>query len=173
MSDVGDTTFYLGGARSGKSRLAQAAAETVGGDLVYLATAQAFDAEMAERIARHQRDRDARWRTSVCPIDLPAAIRADGAAGSVLLIDCLTLWLTNLMLGGHDSDAATADLLAAIAASPATLFLVSNEVGQGIVPDNALARRFRDAAGRLHQAVAGAADTVLFVTAGLAQRLKP
>ena len=165
-------TLYLGGARSGKSRLAQAAAEAIGGSPVYLATAQGWDDEMRDRIARHRDDRDARWRTRECPIDLAAAIEAEGGAGAVLLVDCLTLWLTNVMLAERDIAAATADLLAAIARSDATILIVSNEVGQGIVPDNALARRFRDAAGRLNQTIAAAADDVRFVVAGLEMRMK-
>ena len=168
------TTLFIGGARSGKSRLAQAAAEALPGDLVYVATATAGDEEMADRIARHRQDRGPRWRTMDAPTALGAAVRAAiaDAAPSVILVDCLTLWLSNLMLGDHDIDAATTDLIAAIHASPHPVFLVSNEVGLGIVPDNALARRFRDAAGRLNQQVAAAADRVDFVASGLSMRLK-
>ena len=164
------TRLFLGGARSGKSRLAQAAAEACAGPLVYIATATAGDDEMADRIACHRADRGARWRTVEAPIALGAAIAAAGSAA--VLVDCLTLWLSNLMLGDHDIDAATKDLLAAIGAARSPLFLVANEVGLGIVPDNALARAFRDAAGRLNQQVAAAVDRVDFVAAGLALRLK-
>ncbi|WP_033921579.1 bifunctional adenosylcobinamide kinase/adenosylcobinamide-phosphate guanylyltransferase [Sphingomonas sp. 37zxx] len=164
--------FFVGGARSGKSRLAQAAAEALPGSLVYLATAQAFDAEMTDRIARHIADRGARWRTVECPLDLPAAIVREGDAGSVLLIDCLTLWLTNVMLGDHPIEPAVDALVAALAAVSCPVMLVSNEVGMGIVPENTLARRFRDEAGRLNQRVATAAGSVSLVAAGLALQMK-
>lgn len=142
------------------------------GELVYIATGQALDDEMADRIGRHRADRGPRWRTVECPIDLAAAVVAEGAAGRVLLVDCLTLWLSNLMFAEQDSEAASASLVAALAASPSTIMLVSNEVGCGIVPENALARRFRDEAGRLNQAIAAAADTVFLVAAGLTLKMK-
>ena len=164
------TTLFLGGARSGKSRLAQAAAEALPGALVYVATATAGDDEMADRIARHRDDRGDRWRTVEAPLMLAAAMTAAGPA--IVLVDCLTLWLSNLMLGDHDIDAATADLIAAIRQTSGPLFLVGNEVGLGIVPDTPLGRRFRDAAGRLNQQVAATVDRVEFVAAGLSMRLK-
>ena len=168
-------TLVLGGARSGKSAFAQAAAEAQaargGGRLVMIATAQAFDAEMAERIARHRLDRGPAWTTIEAPVDLSAALA--GLDGSdVVVVDCLTLWLSNLMLDERDMAAAAADLVATASRFDGTLWLVSNEVGFGIVPDNALARRFRDEAGRLHQALAQAADAVTLVVAGLTLRLK-
>ena len=166
---MAEMTLFLGGARSGKSRLAQAAAEALPGPLVYLATAEAGDDEMADRIARHRADRAERWRTVECPIDLPRAI---GASDGVVLVDCLTLWLSNLMLGGHDVEAAGVALVTAVAAVRAPLFLVSNEVGLGLVPETPLGRSFRDAAGRLNQAVAAAATRVVFVAAGLPLTLK-
>lgn len=167
--------LVLGGARSGKSAFAQASAEAeaarTGGRLVMIATAQAFDAEMAERIARHRLERGEAWTTIEAPTDLPAALAGlDG--GDVVAVDCLTLWLSNLMLADRDIPAAVADLLAAIGRFEGTLWLVSNEVGFGIVPDNALARRFRDEAGRLHQTLAQAADAVTLVVAGLTLQLK-
>lgn len=162
----------LGGARSGKSRFAQALAEGTAGDLIYVATAQAFDTEMTERIARHRSDRGPRWQTTECPIDLSAAISAHNGHDKTILVDCLTLWLSNLMLADQDVAAAVSGLIASLTGSPSNIILVSNEVGQGIVPDNALARRFRDEAGWLHQALAGVADHVWFVTAGLPQQLK-
>jgi adenosylcobinamide kinase/adenosylcobinamide-phosphate guanylyltransferase len=168
----GSVVLLLGGARSGKSRLAQARAEAEAGDLVYLATGQPFDAEMAERIARHQSERGPRWRTVEVPLDLAEAIERESVSGRVLLVDCLTLWLSNVMLGDHDVSAANGRLLEALARSAGTVLLVSNEVGMGIVPENALARRFRDEAGRLNQRVAAAADEVLLVAAGLTVRLK-
>ena len=171
-----NVTFFLGGARSGKSRMAQALAETLadssGLSPVYLATGQAFDAEMTDRIARHRADRGPRWRTVDCPVDLPAAIGREAVAGNIVLVDCLTLWASNLLLAEADTAAADEALLAALAAAKCPVSLVSNEVGLGIVPDNALARRFRDDVGRLHQSVATLADAVYFVAAGLALPLK-
>ena len=164
------TTLFLGGARSGKSRLAQAAAEALPGPLTYLATGEAGDEEMAARIARHRADRGPRWRTVECPVALPDAIDAAGEA--VVLVDCLTLWLSNLMLGGHDLDAARSALVERVAAPRGPLLLVSNEVGLGLVPETPLGRAFRDEAGRLNQAVAAAADRVVFVAAGLPLVLK-
>ena len=170
--NAGKVTLVLGGARSGKSSFAQRFAEGADGDLVYIATAQAFDAEMAERIARHQSDRGSRWQTVECPLDLADAIAGYQGHGKTILVDCLTLWLSNLMLGDYDIAGAVSRLTAALETSASKVILVSNEVGQGIVPDNALARRFRDEAGWLNQAMARAADDVWFVTAGLPQRLK-
>jgi adenosylcobinamide kinase/adenosylcobinamide-phosphate guanylyltransferase len=126
---------------------------------------------MAERIARHRQDRGPLWTTLEAPMDLTAALAGLGA-GDVVVVDCLTLWLSNLMLDERDLARAAADLVAAIRRFKGTLWLVSNEVGFGIVPDNALARRFRDEAGRLHQALAQAADSVVLVVAGLTLRLK-
>ena len=166
------TLFVLGGARSGKSRYAQARAEALGGELVFVATAQAFDAEMADRIARHRADRGPRWSTLEAPLDLAAAIRSESRPGRVLLVDCLTLWTSNLLLGDRDIAAATAELLAAMADAPGPLIFVANEVGLGIVPDNALARRFRDEAGRINQQVAANAGEVVFIAAGLPLKLK-
>lgn len=164
--------LVLGGARSGKSRYAQARAEALSGDLLYLATAQAFDAEMEARIAHHQADRGPRWSTLDVPLDIPAAILANAAPGCVLLVDCLTLWTSNLMFAERDIDAETEALATAVSDAGGPVILVANEVGLGIVPDNALARRFRDAAGRINQAIAAAADEVQFIAAGLPLRLK-
>ncbi|QGP80631.1 bifunctional adenosylcobinamide kinase/adenosylcobinamide-phosphate guanylyltransferase [Sphingobium sp. CAP-1] len=167
-----DSLLVLGGARSGKSRYAQAQAEAFAGDLVYVATGQAFDDEMVERIAAHQGDRGPRWRTVEAPIDLAAVIAAESRADTLLLIDCLTLWASNLIFADRDLDDAIAELTRAIAGAPGRIILVANEVGLGIVPDNALARRFRDVAGRINQAVAASADRVIFVAAGLPLTLK-
>lgn len=172
VQPLGKSLLVLGGARSGKSRHAQAAAEATGGDLLFVATAQAFDAEMRDRVARHRADRDGRWRTVEEPIDLAAVLGREGVPDAVLLVDCLTLWASNLLLADEDAAARTDALLAAIAASPATLIFVSNEVGLGIVPDNALARRFRDLAGTINQRVAAAVERVDFIAAGLPLRLK-
>lgn len=169
---MGRNILILGGARSGKSSFAEGLAGAMSGKFSYIATAQAFDEEMTDRIARHQADRADYWSTLECPIDLPTILDSLATPDSIILVDCLTLWLSNLMLGDHDITAARSKLVAAMQRSSATVLLVSNEVGQGIVPDNPLARRFRDEAGWLNQAVAQAADDVWFVTAGLAQRLK-
>lgn len=139
---------------------------------VYIATAEAHDDEMRARIAEHQARRGDGWRTIEAPVALPEAIRTEGGPKRALLVDCLTLWLTNLILGDHDVDAATDELVLALEpAHPAVL--VTNEVGLGIVPDSPLGRRFRDAAGRLNQRIAALADAVVFVAAGLPLILKP
>jgi adenosylcobinamide kinase/adenosylcobinamide-phosphate guanylyltransferase len=164
------THFILGGARSGKSRHAEALVEAERGPWVYLATAQAFDDEMRARIAEHRARRPAGWMTVDAPIDLALALA--GAGDSPVLVDCLTLWLTNLILGEHDVEAESEALLDVLAARTALTVVVSNEVGLGIVPDNALARRFRDAAGVLHQRVAAVADHVVLMVAGLPLRVK-
>lgn len=164
--------FVIGGARSGKSRYAQERAEATGLSPVFIATAQAFDAEMHARIARHQADRGPQWTTIEAPLDLARAIATHSAADRVLLVDCLTLWVTNLMLGEHDIAAATDGLIAALRNARGPVILVANEVGLGIVPDNALARRFRDAAGTVNQRVAAMADEVQLLAAGLPLRLK-
>lgn len=172
MKGSGKSLLVLGGARSGKSRHAQDTAEAVGGDLVFIATGQAFDAEMTDRIARHQADRDARWRTVEAPVDLAGAIVANDATSAVLLVDCLTLWASNLLLAEEDAGVRTDALLAAIDTAQARVILVSNEVGLGIVPDNALARRFRDLAGTVNRRVAAICDEVVLVVAGLPLRIK-
>lgn len=176
MSQAPVITLVLGGARSGKSRHAQMLAEAEGGTLHFIATGQAFDAEMADRIARHQAERGAAWETIEAPTALRETIDAHAAPGKVLLIDCLTLWTSNLLLAEQDIEAATHALCGALdrvrARALGRVILVANEVGLGIVPDNALARRFRDAAGRVNQAVAATADHVVFVAAGLPLTLK-
>lgn len=169
---VDRSLLVLGGARSGKSRHAQAVAEALGGTLTYIATAQAFDQEMTERITQHRADRDQRWRTIETPIELPEAISQADASDAVILVDCLTLWTSNLLLGEHDADAMLNQLSQAIAAIQGRLILVANETGLGIVPDNALARRFRDLAGRINQQVAASVDAVDFVLAGMPRRWK-
>jgi len=164
--------LVLGGARSGKSRYAQHRIEAVGGRLVYIATAQALDTEMEDRIARHQADRGGRWRTVEAPFDLSGAIRKAEASCDAMLVDCLTLWLSNLMLAEQDIAAATSALLNSLADCSVPIALVANEVGLGIVPENALARLFRDQAGRLNQLLAADCEEVTFVAASLPMRLK-
>jgi adenosylcobinamide kinase/adenosylcobinamide-phosphate guanylyltransferase len=166
------TLLVLGGARSGKSRHAQQRAEAETGALVYIATGQAFDTEMEERIARHRADRGPRWRTVEAPLELADAIVAEAAPGRVLLVDCLTLWASNLMLAERDDEAEAHRLATVLREARSPVILVSNEVGLGIVPDNALARRFRDVAGRLNQIVAAAVDEAVFVAAGVPLTLK-
>lgn len=163
--------FVTGGARSGKSRLAEARARGFGGVPVYIATAEALDEEMAARIARHRAERGPGWITREAPLDLPAALAATEGQGA-RLIDCLTLWLSNLLHHGHDWEAEAERLTAALAAARSPVVLVSNEVGLGIVPENALARRFRDAAGIVNQKVAAVADEVILAVAGLPLRVK-
>ena len=163
--------LVLGGARSGKSNLALRIAERIGPRRRFVATAEAFDAEMADRIARHRRERGTGWDTLEAPLDLPAAV--ESAVGvDVVLIDCLTLWLSNLMFAGRDPAEATAALMAAMHASGTPVILVSNEVGLGLVPETPLGRAFRDAQGRLNQAVAARCRSVVFVAAGLSLSLK-
>ncbi len=165
-----ELTLVLGGARSGKSRYAEALLRRAPPPWCYVATAQAFDGEMAERIAEHRARRDPGWETIEAPLDAPAALRR--AHDRPLLLDCLTLWLTNLMLAEHDLSAASADLDRALASRTAPTILVSNEVGLGIVPDHKLGRAFRDQAGLLHQHLAAQADRVVLIVAGLPMFLK-
>jgi adenosylcobinamide kinase/adenosylcobinamide-phosphate guanylyltransferase len=157
-------TLILGGARSGKTSFALRAAEASQRPLVMIATAEALDEEMADRIARHRAERGPRWRTIEAPLDLPEAI-VHLTEEDVAVVDCLTLWVSNLMHVERDVTSATETLIRAIADKE--ILLVSNEVGLGIVPDNALARRFRDEAGRLNQAIAAACQQVVFIAAGL------
>lgn len=166
--------LILGGARSGKSALALRRAAESGRAVTWLATAQPLDAEMAERIARHRDERPAGWRTVEEPLRLAQALGACAAADGCIVVDCVTLWLTNLMLAEDAGllERETAALLAVLPTLPGQLVLVSNEVGLGIVPDNALARRFRDEAGRFNQAIAALCERVTFVAAGLPLALK-
>ncbi len=163
-------SLVLGGARSGKSRFAESLLAGHAGQRIYLATAEPGDAEMRARIAEHQARRGPGWRTVEAPLEIAPALRAAGA--DAVLVDCLTLWLSNLMLAGRDTDAAAAELCGTLDGARGPVVLVSNEVGLGIVPENALAREFRDRAGRLNQAIAGRADRVFFLAAGLPIKLK-
>ncbi|MFK8250473.1 bifunctional adenosylcobinamide kinase/adenosylcobinamide-phosphate guanylyltransferase [Ancylobacter terrae] len=165
-------TFVLGGARSGKSAQAEALVEALPPPWTYIATAEVWDGEMAERIALHRARRGAGWQTIDAPHDLPDAL-ARQPAGRPVLIDCLTLWLSNRLLADADLDTESAALEQAVARREGPLAVVSTEVGLGIVPDNALARRFRDAQGRLNQRIAARAGRVLFMVAGLPLQVKP
>ncbi|MBJ6121740.1 bifunctional adenosylcobinamide kinase/adenosylcobinamide-phosphate guanylyltransferase [Sphingomonas sp. BT553] len=166
------TMLVLGGTRSGKSRHAQMLAEAHGGRLVFIATAQAFDGEMTDRIARHRADRDGRWLTVEAPLDLAEAIAGQDADDAIILVDCLTLWTSNLMLAEENVDTRLATLCDTLMRVSGRVILVSSEVGWGIVPDNALARRFRDLAGTINQRVAAVVDGVTLVVAGIPMPLK-
>lgn len=162
--------LVTGGARSGKSAIAERLALGFTGGATYIATAQAFDGEMATRIADHRARRGPEWRDVEAPLDLAGALaQSDGAP---CLVDCLTLWLTNVMLADRDWRDESTGLLAALAARTAPVVLVTNEVGGGIVPENALARAFRDRAGLLNQQVAGMADEVVLAVCGLPIKVK-
>ncbi len=170
-------TLVLGGARSGKSRHAESLIESALAagaceGATYLATAEALDAEMAARIDAHRQRRGDAWRTVEAPLDLVAALAKHADPARPILVDCLTLWLSNVMGAGRDADAEAESLVGRLQDLPGPAVLVANEVGLGIVPDNALARDFRDRAGRLNQMVAELADRVLFVAAGLALTMK-
>ncbi len=165
-------TLVLGGARSGKSRHAEALVESQPGACVYLATAQAGDGEMTARIAAHRARRAVRWTTVEEPLDLAAALGRACGPDRAVLVDCLTLWLSNLLGAERDLVTECERLLAALPGLAGPVVLVSNEVGQGVVPDNALARAFVDHAGRLHQDLAAIAQRVIFMTAGLPRELK-
>lgn len=164
-------TLVLGGARSGKSRFAEGLVTALPAPWVYVATGEARDAEMAERIAHHVRLRGPGWVTEDVPVALADFIRQE-AAGRPMLIDCLTLWLSNVMLAGRDVAAERAALIGALSGAAGPIVVVSNEVGLGIVPDNALARAFRDEQGRLNAAVAAEAESVVLMAAGLPLTLK-
>lgn len=173
MAETGKKTLILGGARSGKSRHAEVLASAIEGSPVYIATARPGDAEMAARIATHRERRGEEWTTIEEALHLPAALEQASHPDSIILVDCLTLWLSNLLLAERDCEAAIANLIDVLEDCPGQIILVSNEVGLGIVPENELARRFRDIAGIANQRVAEICDEVVLVTAGLPLVLKP
>ncbi len=162
-------SLILGGARSGKSAYGERLVQTLPPPWVYCATAQAFDTEMRDRIVHHRAGRSEGWITIETPLGLADLI---GRESRPMLVDCLTLWLTNVMLAGKDAPAEIEALLLAARGAKGSIVFVSNEVGLGIVPDNALARAFRDHAGRLHQKLAAIAGRVVFMAAGLPMVLK-
>jgi len=166
------TTLVLGGARSGKSAYAEGLVRAGGLAMRYLATGEAGDAEMRERIAHHRARRGEGWTTREEPLALVEALAGEAGEGRAVLVDCLTLWLSNLLFAERDLDAETARLCAALGGLAGPVVLVSNEVGMGLVPETPLGRRFRDAQGRLNQAVAAAVPAVVFVAAGLPLVLK-
>jgi adenosylcobinamide kinase/adenosylcobinamide-phosphate guanylyltransferase len=165
-------TLVLGGARSGKSRYAEGLVRTLPPPWIYLATAEALDGEMRERIAAHAARRGDGWTTLEVPLDLAGTIETHAGADGPILIDCLTLWLSNIMLAERPVLDACDRLFSALSAARAPIVVVSNEVGLGIVPETKLGRDFRDAQGRLNAEVAALADHVVFMTAGLPLILK-
>ncbi|MBX9740124.1 MAG: bifunctional adenosylcobinamide kinase/adenosylcobinamide-phosphate guanylyltransferase [Beijerinckiaceae bacterium] len=167
------TLLVTGGARSGKSSFAQTLAEGSGLAPLLIATAQASDDEMRARIQRHQRDRNKDWALVEEPLAICDRINELCEPGLVLVVDCLTLWLANLMFAGADIEATTRRLSDVVAASRCPLIFVTNEVGSGIVPDNALARAFRDHQGRLNQSIARACERVVLVVSGYPLQVKP
>lgn len=171
-ASISRSVLVLGGARSGKSAFAERLAGESGLARHYLATGRSWDEEMRERILRHQVDRGEGWITHEEPVELVSRLAALDDPGKVILVDCLTLWVTNLMMENREMAAAFAALAAFLPKALARVVLVSNEVGLGIVPENRMAREFRDHAGRLHQAVAANASEVYFVAAGLPLKMK-
>ena len=167
------TALVLGGARSGKSAFAQGLAEEAAPLRLYLATATASDAEMADRIARHQARRGEGWTTMEAPLELAETLASNARGGQVVLVDCLTLWLANLLLAGRDPETEIGRLAEAVAALEGPAVLVSNEVGMGIVPETRLGRDFRDWQGRANQEIARVCSAVVLVAAGLPLFLKP
>lgn len=164
-------TLITGGARSGKSQFAEKTVLALPGRPVYVATAEALDDEMRARISTHQARRDHLWIDRPAPLDLVEALAETEGKGP-RLVDCLTLWLSNLMFAGRDWQAEGEHLVEALGKTVSPVVLVTNEVGLGIVPDNRLAREFRDAQGRLNQMVAAAANDVFFVVSGLPMKVK-
>ena len=174
---MGQLVFVTGGTRSGKSRYAQSRVEAYPGDLLYVATAEARDAEMTARVEKHKNERGERWRNLEEPLSLSERLPQATTGCSALLLDCLTLWLSNLIETHADDDAAIMQafdvLLTDLRSLSTDAFVVSNELGSGVVPDNALARRFRDLHGLMNQKFAQAADEAWLVVAGLPLKLKP
>jgi len=171
MTVLPHSTLVLGGARSGKSLYAEGLVEAEGGG-IYIATAQAWDSEMTDRIQAHRTRRGDIWETLEAPKDLVGALSSQTCKGQCVLVDCLTLWITNLMMADHDVEREIAMLKAAIPTLDARVVFVSNEVGLGIVPENAMARQFRDFAGSVHQQIASVSNRVVFVAAGLPMIMK-
>lgn len=172
LTNQGRIVFVIGGSRSGKSRFALIEASKVPGRKAYIATAEALDKEMKDRIERHRNERPKDWDTIEEPLKIADAIRKTGDYNGVIL-DCLTLWLSNIMQGDLDAELQIEDFISTLRTRRASLlYIVSNEVGMGIVPENELAREFRDLAGMLNQKVAELSDNVYLVTAGIPLKIK-
>ena len=168
-------TLMIGGCKSGKSRHALELAEKLNSRRIFIATCIPFDEELKERISRHQQERDETWKTVDVPINLPEAISAHDGNNTVLLVDCLTLWINNLLMASEDQsyvDQNVEKLLQSLSRARCPVILVANEVGAGIVPENRLARLFRDAAGSANQRIAAAADQVIYMVAGIPMTIK-
>lgn len=165
-------TFVLGGARSGKSRFALEKASAYKGKKIYIATAQAIDDEMKDRIERHKKERSGEWATFEEPLNISTLISDIHRSYDVILLDCLTLWLSNLLLNSKNVEAEIESFISSLSTIHCSLFTVSNEVGTGIVPNNALSRRFRDLSGYLNQKMAAIADEVYLMTAGIPLKIK-
>ncbi|MEW6115935.1 MAG: bifunctional adenosylcobinamide kinase/adenosylcobinamide-phosphate guanylyltransferase [Nitrospirota bacterium] len=167
-------TFVIGGAKSGKSRFCLERASRHQGQKLYIATAQALDDEMREKVERHKKERSGEWATLEEPLRIAASLKRAHHGYGAILIDCLTLWLSNLLLAqGKDIDSTMDEFVASLdECRTSNIFIVSNEVGLGIVPDSALSRRFRDLAGALNQKIAALADEVYLVTAGIPLKIK-
>ncbi|MBN2654726.1 MAG: bifunctional adenosylcobinamide kinase/adenosylcobinamide-phosphate guanylyltransferase [Nitrospirae bacterium] len=174
MERINCIRLFIGGARCGKSRAALSEASALPGKKAYIATAQAFDDEMAERIKKHKEERSEDWGTFESPLGIAALLPKLSREYDVIIIDCLTLWLSNLMMSGKSFNQEIDLFIASLkdAGSHAAVFIVTNEVGQGIVPDNAFARQFRDQAGFLNQKTAASSDEVFLVTAGIPLKIK-
>ncbi len=172
MMNLRHSVLVLGGARSGKSGYAEERIAAAGGKKIYIATAGALDNEMSDRIRLHQERRGADWRTIEAPIDLAAALEANAGPGRAILVDCLTLWLSNLMGAGRNVAGDVGRLADVLPSLAGTVVLVSNEVGMGIVPENAMARAYRDEAGLANQMLAAVCDEVIFIAAGLSLKMK-
>lgn len=174
---MAQVTFILGGCRSGKSALALAKANaTPAGERIFIATAVALDAEMQERVRRHRAERGPGWTAFEVPLELPEALAEHGRPGRVVLVDCLTLWVSNLLLALEDPAAVEGRIAAlgrAVAACRSPVVLVSNEVGLGLVPESRLGRQFRDLAGIANQSVAACAQEVILAVAGIPVVIKP
>lgn len=169
---TGSVTLFLGGARSGKSRLAEDYCKRSGLRKIYIATGEALDGEMAARVATHQARRGSDWLTVEEPRDLVASLNTYAKPENIVLVDCLTLWLTNVLLADNSDPEAETEALARALPVAGPVVFVANETGLGIVPETKLGRRFRDLAGSLNQQIAAVADSVTFVAAGLPLRLK-
>ncbi|MBI9074574.1 MAG: bifunctional adenosylcobinamide kinase/adenosylcobinamide-phosphate guanylyltransferase [Desulfatibacillum sp.] len=173
---MNESVFIVGGCRSGKSTIALDLADGLRStEKIFIATCQPLDEEMEDRVARHQADRGPEWKTVEEPLALPMVVEEMARPGKVILVDCLTLWISNLVLADHSRDQIeehATNLARIIQNSPCPVILVSNEVGAGIVPENALARQFRDAAGKVNQITAKACGQVLWVVAGIPVSIK-